>query len=227
MCWTMETFVERRTFYRVNEACALPLPRGEGWGEAVRTYEKSPGFRRPSPSLRSTSPRRGEVKKSFVLAMRLCIRVVLHALRKPVPSPPDKRREAERRQAHLPWPCSTEHGSGLSGDRSPFGAPPRRSPGRTHPASAQLQFPRFLRPGALGVTRCNLSRVYRAPRRPVVVPAERWPRAARGRFAKPPAGTALAPPSRSHPECALRRASFDSLSCSRNRDECQGALSPW
>ena len=112
-------------------------------------------------------------------------------------------------------------GSGLSGDRSPFGAPPRRSPGRTHPASAQLQFPRFLRPGALGVTRCNLSRVYRAPRRPVVVPVERWPRAARGRFAKPPAGTALAPPSRSHPECALRRASFDSLSCSRNSDECQ------
>ena len=39
----------------------------------------------------------------------------------------------------------------------------------------------------------RLSRVYRAPRRPVVMPAERWPRAARERMANPPAGTALAP----------------------------------
>ena len=44
-----------------------------------------------------------------------------------------------------------------------------------------------------GVTRFDLSRVYRAPRRPVVMPAERWPRAARERFARPRAGTALAP----------------------------------
>ena len=33
------------------------------------------------------------------------------------------------------------------GARSPSGAPPRHSPGRTHPPLAQLQFPRFLRPG--------------------------------------------------------------------------------
>jgi hypothetical protein len=77
--------------------------------------------------------------------------------------------------------------------RSPFGAPPRHSPGRTHPPLAQLQFPRFLRPDLAGVTRFDLSRVYRAPRRPVVMPAERWPRAARERFARPRAGTALAP----------------------------------
>jgi hypothetical protein len=57
--------------------------------------------------------------------------------------------------------------------RSPFGAPPRHSPGRTHPPLAQLQFPRFLRPDLTGVTRFDLSRVYRAPRRPVVMPAER------------------------------------------------------
>src|SRR5580693_5254626 len=76
--------------------------------------------------------------------------------------------------------------------RSPFGAPPRHSPRRTHPPLAQLQFPRFLRPDLAGVTRFDLSRVYRAPRRPVVMPAERWPRAARERFARPRAGTALA-----------------------------------
>ena len=50
---------------------------------------------------------------------------------------------------------------------------------------AQLQFPRFLRPDLAGVTRFDLSQVYRAPRRPVVVPAERWPRAARERMANP------------------------------------------
>jgi len=44
-----------------------------------------------------------------------------------------------------------------------------------------------------GVTRFRLSQVYRAPRRPVVVPAGRGPGAARERFARPRAGTALAP----------------------------------
>jgi hypothetical protein len=44
-----------------------------------------------------------------------------------------------------------------------------------------------------GVTRFDLSQVYRAPRRPVLVPAERWPGAARERMAYPPAGTAPAP----------------------------------
>jgi hypothetical protein len=63
--------------------------------------------------------------------------------------------------------------------RSPSGALLRLSPGRTHPPLAQLQFPRFLRPGVAGVTRFGLSQVYRAPRRPVVVPVERLPRAAR------------------------------------------------
>ena len=102
------------------------------------------------------------------------------------------------------------------GARSPSGALLRHSPGRTHPPLAQLQFPRFLRPDRAyepekwipvfrkiirqqklaGVTRFDLSRVYRAPRRPVVVPAERWPRAARERMANPPPGTALAPPFR-------------------------------
>ena len=99
------------------------------------------------------------------------------------------------------------------GARSPSGALLRHSPGRTHPPLAQLQFPRFLRPDRAydpendtgfpkdhtpakkltGVTRFDLSQVYRAPRRPVLVPAERWPGAARERMANPPAGTAPAP----------------------------------
>jgi hypothetical protein len=70
--------------------------------------------------------------------------------------------------------------------------------------SAQRSVPRFLRPGAFGRYPLPPVSVHRAPRRPVVVPVGRWPEAARERFARPPAGTALAPPSRSHPECALR-----------------------
>ena len=49
------------------------------------------------------------------------------------------------------------------GARSPSGALLRHSPGRTHPPLAQLQFPRFLRPDLTGVTRFDLSQVYRAP----------------------------------------------------------------
>jgi hypothetical protein len=41
-----------------------PSPRrGEGWGEGARTLEKICGVRTPSPSLRSTSPLWGEVKR--------------------------------------------------------------------------------------------------------------------------------------------------------------------
>ena len=100
-----------------------------------------------------------------------------------------EKREAERRKAHAnhsaphqqtsPFADASGAAARQFGARSPSGAPPRHSPGRTHPPLAQLQFPRFLRPDLTGVTRFDLSRVYRAPRRPVVVPAERWPRAAR------------------------------------------------
>jgi hypothetical protein len=93
-------------------------------------------------------------------------------------------------------PVGTGAAARFLGARSPSGALLRHSPGRTHPPLAQLQFPRFLRPDLAGVTRFDLSRVYRAPRRPVVLPVERWPKAAWERMANPPAGTALAPPLR-------------------------------
>jgi hypothetical protein len=146
------------------------------------------------------------------LAMRR-IRVLLHdakRIRLHISSREAKRRKAQtshlaapHRQA-LPLADARARQRALFGARSPSGASPRHSPGRTHPALAQLQFPRFLRPGFAGVTRCRLSLVYRAPRRPVVMPAERWPRAARERFARPRAGTAPAPHSGSHPECVPR-----------------------
>jgi hypothetical protein len=143
--------------------------------------------------LFSTSPVMRRQTKSFsrcVFASELC------KPRRARKSLPEGRRSADRRTvhvraaqtsvrelAHLICCAAAAH----IASRSPFGAPPRHSPGRTHPPLAQLQFPRFLRPSSTGVTRCRLSRVYRAPRRPVVMPAERWPRAARERFARTPA----------------------------------------
>jgi hypothetical protein len=113
-----------------------------------------------------------------------------------------RERSAERRmptiaamQTSAPFARASAFGAAVRqfGARPPSGATLRHSPGRTHPPLAQLQFPRFLRPDLASVTRFDLSRVYRAPRRPVVMPVERWPRAARGRMAYPPAGTAPAP----------------------------------
>jgi hypothetical protein len=128
---------------------------------------------------------------------------------------------AQQRQT-LPSADAPSAAARLIAARSPSGAPPRHSPGRTHPALAQLQFPRFLRPGSTGVTRFRLSPVYRAPRRPVVMPAERWPRAARERFARPPAGTAPAPHLGSHPDASLDRAGW--AGCNLISDERQGSV---
>jgi hypothetical protein len=48
---------------------SAPSPRrGEGWGEGVRKFEENFSVRTPSPSLRSTSPLRGEVTQGDVLA---------------------------------------------------------------------------------------------------------------------------------------------------------------
>src|SRR5580704_5758193 len=63
-----------------------------------------------------------------------------------------------------------------------------------------------------------------APRAPAVIPADMMPEAARERFARPPAGTALTPPSGSHPECALRWARLSFYN--RNRDRCQARCRP-
>src|SRR6185436_11442983 len=100
---------------------------------------------------------------------------------------------AAPRERMSPFASASGAAAARIASRPPFGAPPRHSPGRTHPPVAQLQFLSFLRPDLTGVTRFDLSRVNRAPRGPVVVPVEQWPRAARERFARPRAGTALAP----------------------------------
>ena len=58
-----------------------------------------------------------------------------------------------------------------------------------------------------------------APRAPAVIPADMMPEAARERFARPPAGTALAPLSGSHLESAL--VERDGGAISRDGDEGQ------
>ena len=48
---------------------------------------------------------------ALVLAMRLRIRGLLHALRKPVQRAPNKRRGAKRRKARTYWPCPAGPGA--------------------------------------------------------------------------------------------------------------------
>ena len=87
----------------------------------------------------------------LVLAMRLRIRGLLHALRKPVQRAPNKRRGAERRKARTELPCPAGPGARHTSEcchpsalraRSPFGAPPRHSPvGLRQPAQPQAMLP--------------------------------------------------------------------------------------
>jgi hypothetical protein len=143
---------------------------------------------------------------------------------------PKRERSAERRIQPMPRSASSccnepalGRGSAHFRARPPSGALLRLSPGRTHPPLAQLQFPRFLRPDLAGVTRFDLSRVYRAPRRPVVVPVERWPKAARERSASI---RARAPPLlRPSKVPSLKAPSLSRVSvCNIISDDCQQYL---
>jgi hypothetical protein len=136
-------------------------------------------------------------------------------------SPPNKkgRRSAGRRKSH--WPHHTNRCRHLPAPRA------RRAPRtiRLHepPASGALAFrrstaaltevsrPRLSTSGqvswdaAVGgrYPPCACPSPAEAPRAPAVIPADMMPEAARERFARPPAGTALAPLSGSHLESAL------------------------
>ena len=150
----------------------------------------------------------GSQVSNLVLAMRLHPSHATLIAKFPSKKSEGRRSAGKRIQ---PWPRHTigcchliARGRG-SGPAGPLAS--RRSTAALAKADASTfgsaPDPRFLRPGSTGVTRFRLSLVYRAPRGPVVVPAGRGPRAARERFARPRAGTALAPHVGSHPECTL------------------------
>ena len=73
-------------------------PAGRGWGEGARMYEKISSIRTPSPSLppdqvggRSTSPLRGEVKRSRSRDAPSHPSFAKPRVRKPFQSPPAKK----------------------------------------------------------------------------------------------------------------------------------------
>ena len=113
-----------------------------------------------------------------------------------------RRREAERRQTRIQPSALDVRGSVLGGARSPVGVPPRlflEMSEHLRPASGQASWD-------AAATIILLSGRYP----PLPVPVQ-WhpaghsaggmmPKAARGKFARPPAGTALAPYVGSHPE---------------------------
>ena len=90
----------------------------------------------PSPAIAGADAR------VLVLAMRLSHPRFAARFRKARPIAPIKRREAERRKARTYLPCPAGPGARHTNEcchpsalraRSPFGAPPRYSPRRTHP----------------------------------------------------------------------------------------------
>jgi hypothetical protein len=137
--------------------------------------------------------------------------------------PQIKRGEAERREARTirtaprqrMLPPAAASGAARATDRpayagrplrarSPLGVPPRFWP-RFSGLSLDDSGPGFLGLGgmrALPALACPSPA--EAPRAPVVVPADMMPGAARERFARPPAGTALAPHAGSHPDASPR-----------------------
>ena len=98
---------------------------------------------------------------------------------------------------------------------------------RSTAALAEVSRPRLFdfRPGFLGrgsvraLPALACPSPAEAPRAPAVIPADMMPEAARERFARPPAGTTLAPLSGSHLESAL--VERDGGAISRDRDEGQ------
>jgi hypothetical protein len=140
-------------------------------------------------SAHSTSPRtRGEVKRAISFSRRSRARVLPMKATKFLPPKNKGRRSAEK--AHLPWPCSAEHGRALIAARSPFGAPPRRSPGCYPWLSSG---PRFLEPpGANGGTLPDASAA--SSSRTAHGAGRAGPRSRPGaECVVPPAGTAPAP----------------------------------
>ena len=155
----------------------------------------------PSPSVASlpaTSPRaagRGE-KRNLVLAAQFCVRVM------PTTTTPfQKIRPRQQKGGEAPkgaiQPLAAQHQQALppidararlraiTEARPPSGASPRHSPGRTHPALAQPQNRVSRHLELAGVLPAYiLASVKRAPRRPVFLPVDRCPRAARDQLEK-------------------------------------------
>jgi hypothetical protein len=96
-------------------------------------------------------------------------------------------------------------------DRSPSGAPPRLSPEASRLWLSPV--PRFM-----GGDNRSAPRAASSSQTGVVAGRAGF-RTARTRYAKPRAGTALAQPSGSHPECALRRARWTFLVRHAARDQ--------
>ena len=113
----------------------------------------------------------------------------------------NKKREAERREAHPTMAASCDAARALAKARSPFGAPLRRLPERAN-APAQPR-PRFTRTRGCGRYPHRHSRLSKAPCAPVVMPAGRCPDRPGAKLRASPAGTAPAPLQGSSREASL------------------------
>ena len=194
---------------RISRSLSSGRPLRAGPVGLIQGYEMHAPSPHPALLRSATLSIQGRVKREPV-SRRVRTRVLLHeATKAPDPIPSDGRRrwyrhpsrsrparqkirKAKRRQTRNPTvriadaaaPLislpRTAYGEGGGGARSPVGVPPRRLRQRTN-AAAQLQ---HALPGTRptsGVTCSGPVPVQRASRRPVMVPAGRFPGAARER----------------------------------------------
>ncbi len=187
----------------------VPLPRYRGGGRCERSRSRG--------ALRARVLRQERKPRMFRLQIN------------------KGRRSAGRRKRN--WPHHTNrccHLPALRARRAPRTIRLREPPAsgalafrRSTAALAVVSRPRLFdfRPGFLGRGRLRALPALAcpspaaAPRAPAIIPADMMPEAARERFARPPAGTALAPLSGSHLESAL--VERDGGAVSRDADEGQ------
>jgi len=176
----------------------VPLPRFAGAEKRNRSRDASaPEFCCTTPR-RVSPPKGGEAPKGAIQPL------------------------AAQHQQALPLIDARARLRATFGARPPSAASPRHSPGRTHPALAQPQNRVSQRLELAGVLPAYvLAVVKRAPRRPVLVPVDRCPSAARERIAFI---RARGPHSLRLPKVPSRKAPLVSEIrdlCSLNRDESQ------
>jgi len=151
-----------------------PLPQGERESDLVLATHLHPSSAKPIPSFASKKNKGRRSAEKAQLSREASPRDQM--------SPPARASGAAARPAGRARLSALHHGSRQA-------VTPDSAPGR-------VSWNRRVRTGGP-----SPAPVQRAPRRPVIVPDERGPKAARERFARPRAGTAPAPHLRSHPEC--------------------------
>ena len=171
---------------------------------------------RPSFVIHARSPDGAERNPGPIMTLHCRSRITLRSIR----ATKKIKREAKRRQTRRPTSVPYGHGSRET-SRARLSASRRGAYGSEPTPPLSSRRASWDAAEETGVIRPRLSQSSDLRRRPVIMPAGRFPGTARERPAKPPAGTALAPcpgVPREHVPMS------EQPSCNRYGDECQAIV---